>query len=129
MATRSKSNRTHKTNTHGLSAADFERLTTWMPEIADTFLGHLQPDGDGFRVGNNRALAINVDASFHDFRDGKHGYGPLALIQHLNGTDGDGAVDYARQWLASHDGKGRLTGADDGGEEVETPRRIFSARQ
>ena len=125
IMTRPHSSRTHKTNTHGLSAADFERLTTWMPEIAGAVLGHVQPDGDGFRAGDNRALVINVDASFHDFRDGKHGHGPLALIQHLNGIDGNGAAGYARQWLASHDGKGQLTGADDGADGGDAEADIF----
>ena len=114
MARKSPSRRTHRTDTHGLSAADFERLTTQMPEIAGAVLGPIQPDGDGFRAGDKRALVINANASFHDFRDDKHGYGPLALIQHLNGMDADGAVNYARHWLKSHEGKGRLTGAHDG---------------
>ena len=83
--TRPHASRAHKTNTQGLSAAEFERLTTWMPEIAGAVLGPIQPDGDGFRVGDNRALVINADASFHDFRDGKHGHGPLALLRHLHG--------------------------------------------
>ena len=121
MARKSPSRRTYRTDTHGLSAADFERLTTQMPEIAGAVLGPIQPDGDGFRVGDKRALVINADASFHDFRDGKHDHGPLALIRHLHGPDVD-VVGYARQWLATHNGKGQLSDAGDGadGGDAET---------
>ena len=50
----------------GLSAADVERLDTWMPEIADKILGHLHVEAKGsFRVGEKRNLVIHPGGSFH----------------------------------------------------------------
>ena len=50
----------------GLSAADVERLDTWMPEIADKMLGHLHAEANGsFRVGEKRNLVIHPGGSFH----------------------------------------------------------------
>ncbi len=96
-----------------LSAADSARLDTWMVEIADAEIGHAHAAADGFRAGHTDGLVIHRTGVFHDFRDGGHGRGGLALLRHLRGLDHDAGVSAAREWLADHAGEGRFAPTSD----------------
>ena len=125
MANSSHPRRAHTTDTNGMSATDFERLTTWMPEIAGSFLGHLQPDGRRLSRRRNRALVINSTRHFTTFAIASMATALLALIQHLNGTRWQRRCRLARQWLASHNGEGQLTSADDDADDGDAETDIF----
>jgi hypothetical protein len=112
-----------RANLNGPSAAEVERLDTFMPEIAGRYVGHLHEEaGGGFRAGENRAVVINPNGSFHDFRDNAHGYGGISLIAHLAGVDDAAAEKSAAEWLSQHAGNGSLS-IDDVAEDAAQVRR------
>ena len=104
----------------GLSAADVERIGTWMPEIADKKLGHLQREANGtFRAGEKRNLVIYPGGGFHDFVAGKSGRGAVQLIAHLNKIQESAAVTVALTWLKGQAGTGGLSTSVAHDEEAE----------
>lgn len=104
----------------GLSAADVERIGTWMPEIADKKLGHLQRETNGtFRAGEKRNLVIYPGGGFHDFVAGKSGRGAVQLIAHLNKIQESAAVTVALTWLKGQAGTGGLSTSVAHDEEAE----------
>jgi putative DNA primase/helicase len=104
----------------GLSAADWERIGTWMPEIADKKLGHLQREANGtFRAGEKRNLVIYPGGGFHDFVAGKSGRGAVQLIAHLNKIQESAAVTVALTWLKGQTGTGSLSTSVAHDEEAE----------
>src|SRR6476661_5866950 len=89
----------------GLSAADVERLATWMPEIADKILGHLRPEANGtFRLGEKRNLVIHPGGSFHDFVAGTSERGAIKLLRVLHKCDEEKALRLAVAFLRDKPG-------------------------
>jgi hypothetical protein len=103
----------------GLSAADVERLDTWMPEIAEEARSNLCDETNGsFRAGADRGLVINPGGTFYDFTASKGGRGAVELIQQLRGCDPIKAVTIAKEYLAQHPGTGSLSGSVDVDEDA-----------
>jgi hypothetical protein len=87
-----------------LSAEDVARLDTWLPEIAERYLGKVQLEANGdYRVGGNRGLVIHPNGVWHNFAAVKSSHGALQLLTHLGG-----GPEEALSWLAEHEGDGRL---------------------
>ena len=102
-----------------MSAADVERLDTWMPEIAEEARSNLRDEANGsFRAGADRGLVINPGGTFYDFTASKGGRGAVELIQQLRGCDPIKAVTIAKEYLAQHPGTGRLSGGVDADEDA-----------
>ena len=105
----------------GLTAAEFERLTSFMPEIAAKARGSLHPENNGsFRAGTDRGIVIYPGGTFYDFAAGSGGRGPIEFIQHLVGHDLAKAIAYAKKYLVDHPGTGSLASGADADED--TPR-------
>ena len=103
----------------GLSAADVERLDTWMPEIADKILGHLHAEANGsFRVGEKRNLVIHPGGSFHDFVAGTSERGAIKLLRVLHKCDEEKALRLAVAFLRDNLGTGSLSGSVDADEDA-----------
>jgi hypothetical protein len=104
------------------SAAETERLDSWMLAIAAEARSHACPDGSGkWRFGSKGALAIYPDGTYHDFSDSGptgHGHGALALIRHLHaGVD---ATAWARDFLDRHSGNGDFRPGQDHPDDRES---------
>ena len=111
-----------------LSADEHARLDTWMMEIADAELGHAKTSGNGFRAGHSSGLAIHSNGTFHDFRNGGHGRGGLALLCHLRELDHGQGVIAAREWLSEHIGHGKLRPSSDDADsqaDNDTQRQAY----
>ena len=103
----------------GLSAADIERLDTWMPEIADKMLGHLRAEANGsFRLGEKRNLVIHPGGSFYDFAAGTSGRGAIKLLRVLHKCDEEKALRLAVAFLTDNLGTGSLSGSVDADEDA-----------
>ena len=100
-----------------LSALDQARLDTWAVDIAEEECGVVTVDGSDYRVGDNRGLLIRANATWHDFVTDKFGRGAFTLLRYLRDIDHDQGTGAAREWLADHAGKGRLSPGDDAEEE------------
>jgi putative DNA primase/helicase len=115
-----------------LSAADAERLNSWMLEIADEALGNRHDEGDGsIRFGSNRGLVIHRGGFFFDFVTSTRGAGGLELLAHLHRLSGDPLIAKAREWLDAHPGVGSQTEEAEDGEtrqaEDDAERSAFIA--
>jgi hypothetical protein len=124
MSTASKNFRDWFSARSGLSAADVERLETWIVDLAEKLRGPASKDAVGYRVGDSRAIAIHRNGCWHDFTADKSGHGALSLLVHLHQGDEQAAFETAKDWLAGHGGDGRLGRAsgvdeDEDGAEAE----------
>mgnify|MGYP000338999118 CR=1 FL=1 len=81
--------RQRKLSAAGLSAADDERLNTWVQQIAVELRleAPVRTESDGaIRVGSKGSLDIAAEAGvWNDFEAGKGGVTALSLIAHLLG--------------------------------------------
>jgi hypothetical protein len=104
--------RKKKLSAAGLSAADDERLNTWVQQIAIELRPKtpVRTESDGaIRVGNKGSLAISDEAGvWYNHEAGKGGVTALALIEHLL-EETSSPVRWAREFLRSHDGAGPLS--------------------
>ena len=104
----------------GLTAAEVERLDTFMPELAEQVRGHRHAEGNGsFSCDESRGLIIHPGGTFHDFTDDCAGRGAVALIQNRPGGSQNDAVTFAKAFLASHPGIGNLAASVDPDEEAK----------
>jgi hypothetical protein len=95
----------HKMHELGLDAGEYQRLRSWMPELAV----ELSPPGtkvrrteSGVRVGNKGSLSVS-DGGWYSFEADKGGRDPLSLMQFLQ-ADAELAElrRVAVEWLRAH---------------------------
>ncbi len=93
-----------------MAPADFERLNTWLPEIAAALRPGVpmkaQPDGS-VRIGNKGSLSVGPGTGlWYDHAVGEGGRDALSLLQHLRAEN---PAEWAFRFLIEHEGTGGLT--------------------
>ena len=128
--------RKRKLSAAGLSAADDERLNTWVQQIAIELRpkAPVRTESDGaIRVGNKGSLAIAAEAGvWYDHQAGKGGVTALSLISHLLGETSS-PLRWAQEFLRSHEGAGPLSqrsqlGKDDKKSSAAARAKVDYAR-
>ena len=107
---------------HRLSASDFERAKSWLPEIAEALL----PAGTRWQVEGSRRRYLGQGGFFINLRSGAWwsfakrtgGYSPIAMIKHLKSCGTTDAIEYLIAFLSVRTGLGSCgtdsTDDDDG---------------
>src|SRR6516165_9846634 len=107
---------------HRLSASDFERAKSWLPEIAEALL----PAGTRWQVEGSRRRYLGQGGFFINLRSGAWwsfakrtgGYSPIAMIKCLKSFGTTDAIEYLIAFLSVRTGLGSCgtdsTDDDDG---------------
>ena len=100
-----------------MTPSEFERLRSWMPEIAVALFPSgtkFTDEGDERRFLGQGGFSINRRRGlWYSFNGGKGGRSATSLIAFIKGCGEAEAVEWANAWLGSHPGTGETGIADD----------------
>src|SRR5215471_5603553 len=100
--------------TSALSAADFERLRSWMITIAETLLPGIRTRDEGIErrfLGQGGFTVNRRTGAWYSHSAGRGGFSAPAMIEFLGNYTQADAIQWALAWLDSHDGDGECAGS------------------
>jgi hypothetical protein len=104
------------------SASDFERLRSWMLDIAAALLPNVGTRDEGAErrfLGQGGFTVNRRTGAWFSHSANRGGYSALAPIEFLGSYSREDAIDWASAWLDSHEGTGECTGAT--GDDPASP--------